>query len=76
MSLPAAVILRNSVQQCEICTDINMAVLSILILDIAENIISILEALNEPVSSVVSLYSESVFLAKLVLTVFFKFLIF
>ena len=53
-----------------------MAVLSILILDIAENIISILEALNEPVSSVVSLYSESVFLAKLVLTVFFKFLIF
>jgi len=70
MSLPAAVILRNSVQQCEICIDINMTVLSILILDIAENIIPILEVLNELVSSVVSLYSERVFLAKLVLTVF------
>lgn len=68
MSLLAAVILRNSVQLCEICTDTNVTVVSILILDIAENIMSILEVLNEPVSSVVSLYSERVFLTKLVLT--------
>jgi len=67
MSLPAAVSLRNSVQQCEICTDINMTVVSLLILDIAENIMSILEVLSKPVSSVLSLYSERVFLTLIVL---------